>query len=280
MSPTAAVLSGSVSSIQLFQNRRLSGKPSRSRGPGKSSRKKSASCSSNDRKPLGHNLDFTAQRQSGIAEEAEEGGEARGPAATRGVDGRLRATRWPSACAGQVEPQVVGHVAGRRIALRCPLGQCLEADSVELPRDLLVELAGRPGLVAGDLLHQLLARAALKRQPADQQQVEDNAQAENVGPAVDPVALAPGLLGAHVRWGAGVARAFANVRFPQGQAEVQHEWFTIQIDQDIARLDIAVYQALLVGVVQGLGDGGHQFCRLAAGETFASRAWTRAFVRR
>src|SRR5262249_61634500 len=36
-----------------FQNWMLSGSPSRSRGPGSSSTKKSASCSSNDRSPLG-----------------------------------------------------------------------------------------------------------------------------------------------------------------------------------------------------------------------------------
>ena len=33
-----------ASSIRCFQNRRLSGSPSQSRGPGSSSRKKSASC--------------------------------------------------------------------------------------------------------------------------------------------------------------------------------------------------------------------------------------------
>src|SRR6516165_1192675 len=53
MSPTENVLSGSVSSILVFQKRMLSGSPSRSRGPGSSSRKKSASCSSKERNPFG-----------------------------------------------------------------------------------------------------------------------------------------------------------------------------------------------------------------------------------
>src|SRR5450755_1850003 len=39
--------------MRVFQNRRLSGNPSRSRGPGNSSRKKSASWASKDRKPFG-----------------------------------------------------------------------------------------------------------------------------------------------------------------------------------------------------------------------------------
>src|SRR3954469_12001337 len=53
MRPTVKVLSASFSSIRVFQNRRLSGNPSRSRGPGSSSRKKSASWASKDRKPFG-----------------------------------------------------------------------------------------------------------------------------------------------------------------------------------------------------------------------------------
>src|ERR1700747_2700719 len=53
MRPTVNVLSGSVSSIRVFQKRMLSGKPSRSRGPGSNSRKKSASCASKERSPLG-----------------------------------------------------------------------------------------------------------------------------------------------------------------------------------------------------------------------------------
>src|SRR5450755_1293146 len=53
MRPTVKVLSASVSSIRVFQKRILSGSPSRSRGPGNSSRKKSASWASKDRKPFG-----------------------------------------------------------------------------------------------------------------------------------------------------------------------------------------------------------------------------------
>src|ERR1700693_3942063 len=53
INPTEKVFSTSFSSIRVFQNRRLSGSPSRSRGPGSSSRKKSASCASKDRKPFG-----------------------------------------------------------------------------------------------------------------------------------------------------------------------------------------------------------------------------------
>src|ERR1700738_4086998 len=53
MRPTENVLSASVSSMRVFQKRMLSGNPSRSRGPWSSSRKKSASWASKDRKPFG-----------------------------------------------------------------------------------------------------------------------------------------------------------------------------------------------------------------------------------
>src|SRR5471030_679511 len=53
MRPTVKVVSASFSSMRVFQNRMLSGSPSRSRGPGNNSRKKSASWASKDRKPFG-----------------------------------------------------------------------------------------------------------------------------------------------------------------------------------------------------------------------------------
>ena len=58
------------------------------------------------------------------------------------------------------------------------------------------------------------ASLAPERPPAGQQLVEDHAQAEDVGPAVDPVPLAPGLLGAHVGGRPGVAGALAEVLVP------------------------------------------------------------------
>src|SRR5450432_926801 len=53
INPAENVLSASVSSMRVFQKRILSGSPSRSRGPGRSSRKKSASWASKERNPFG-----------------------------------------------------------------------------------------------------------------------------------------------------------------------------------------------------------------------------------
>src|SRR5690348_3487605 len=77
MSPTAKVLSASVSSTRVFQKRMLSGNPPLPRGPGRSSRKKSASCASNDLSPFGTILmrlmseDWTSAVVAEVAEEPE-----------------------------------------------------------------------------------------------------------------------------------------------------------------------------------------------------------------
>src|SRR5271165_322285 len=70
MRPTVKVLSASVSSMRVFQNRRLSGKPSRSRGPGSNSRKKAASWASKDRNPFGTIL-MSSRSEIGVVGVAE-----------------------------------------------------------------------------------------------------------------------------------------------------------------------------------------------------------------
>ena len=50
---------------------------------------------------------------------------------------------------------------------------------------------------------------------------------------------------------------------PLGQAEVGDVRLAGGIDQDVARLEIAMHDARLVGEVQGVADGGQQLGRLA-----------------
>ena len=95
------------------------------------------------------------------------------------------------------------------------------------------------------------------------QLVEDDAQAEDVGPAIDPVPLAAGLLGAHVGGRAGEPGPLAEVLVLERQPEVGHAGLARGVDQDVGGLDVPVDQAPGVGVVQGLGDGRHQLGRLA-----------------
>ena len=74
--------------------------------------------------------------------------------------------------------------------------------------------------------------------------------------------FATGLLGAHVGWRAGEARASAEVHVPQCQAEIDGAGPAVAIDKDVARLHVSMDQAFLVCVVQSLGNSGDQFRRL------------------
>ena len=162
-------------------------------------------------------------------------------------------------------PQVVGHVLGRRVPLRGPLRQRLEANAFQFLRDRVVPLPGRTNFHVRDLLQQFLSCLRRKRSPPGQQFVQHHAQAENVAAAIDPVALATGLLWTHVGGRPGVAWPPADILLPQGQAEIRHERFAAVVEQDVAGLDVPVDQPLAVGVVQRLGHRRCEFRRFRHG---------------
>ena len=93
---------------------------------------------------------------------------------------------------------------------------------------------------------------ALKRRPQRQQLVQRQAQPVDVAAGVR---LAPQLFGRHVPQSpddpAGLA--FARRIDGPGQAKVRHADHPVPVDQQIARLDIAVQRALFMGVLQSLG---------------------------
>ena len=55
-------------------------------------------------------------------------------------------------------------------------------------------------------------------------------------------------------WPVSVSEWSARVGEPLGQAEVGHERRSGRVDQDVRRLQVAVQDAVLVGVVDGAGD--------------------------
>ena len=213
--------------------------------------------------PLGDDLDGGPTR-----------GRIRGGRSRRGLQGRAGrrggrpAGRSPARGAVGLEevPQVLGQVAGRAVPLRRPLGQHLLADPLQLAGDRVVDLPGRTRLDGGDLIHDLGMRVAPERPAAGEQLVEDDAQAEDVRAAIDPVPLAPGLLGAHVGRRPGQPGPLAVVLVPQRQPEVGDARLARRVEQDVGRLDVAVDQAPRVGVVQRLGDRRHQLGRLPKGQ--------------
>src|SRR5262249_50696773 len=84
------------------------------------------------------------------------------------------------------------------IAVGLLLAEGLEADGLQGRRDPGHDLARRRRLLVADLLDDLRVPAGDERGAAGEDLVEDGAQAIDVGPPVDLVLPAPGLLGGHV----------------------------------------------------------------------------------
>ena len=99
-----------------------------------------------------------------------------------------------------------------------------------------------------------------------QYSVAPSAYTSAAGPTAAP--LTPGLLRRHV---AGRAHDLPRARQPAvaldslRQPEVGHPRVTLLIKQDVARLQVAVNHAALMGIFDGLGDFDHQLCSFARG---------------
>src|SRR5439155_11605395 len=94
--------------------------------------------------------------------------------------------------------------------------------------------------------------------------VQDDAQAVDVAAGVNAMAFATGLFGTHVARSARPGRSLAEIDVAQGQAEVGDNRIAFGVEQDVGRLDVAVDQAALMGMMQGLGGTGDNFHRLLA----------------
>lgn len=166
-------------------------------------------------------------------------------------------------------PHVLRQVQGGLIALRGALGQRLQTDALQLAGDRLVELPQRTRLARRDLLQQFADAVAAKRPPAREEFVADDAEAEDVAAAVNPVALAARLFGTHVHRRASQASVFAEVLLTQNQSEVGHIGLADDVEQNVGGFDVAMHQPLAMGVMQRLGDLRHQVSGLCKGEARA-----------
>ena len=159
--------------------------------------------------------------------------------------------------------EVVGQRLGRGVAAPRVLLQALQADHLQVAR------AAAGCSRDGRLRRAVRGPARASRAPSRRANgarpvssgVEDRPQAVDVGGRRDRAAAPDGLLGGHVggraqdRAGDGQARVGLD---PLGQAEVGDVGLALGVEQDVGRLQVAVQDAALVGVVDGLGDLGDQ----------------------
>jgi hypothetical protein len=151
--------------------------------------------------------------------------------------------------------QIIGHILGRRITLGGSFRESLEANTVQFLWDGIFPLAEGTYFHVRDLLQHFLYRIPLERSSSGQQFIQDYAQAENVGPAIDPMPFATRLFRRHIARRSGVTWPFADIPLPQGQPEIRHEWLPALVEEEVAGLDVPMHDALLVGIVESLGHG-------------------------
>ncbi len=168
--------------------------------------------------------------------------------------------------AGQESAQVGRQGRGAGVASARFLLQALQADRLQVARNRRIEPPRRDGLVAQDLEHRVHRRGRLERRPAGEQSVQRRAQGVHVGRRPDLASLAAGLLRRHV---AGRAHDLARAGQPAvaldllRQPEVGDPRVALLVEQDVARLQVAVNHAALVGILDRVGHRGHQRGRLA-----------------
>ena len=116
---------------------------------------------------------------------------------------------------------------------------------------------------------------SLVRQAPGQQLVQDHAQRVHVAARVELQRIGQDLFGAHVGQRAdqlaelGLPRRVGVAVGETRDAEVEDLRLTRLVDQDVARLEVAMDDAALVGVLHGVADLRHQLEPLRASSTQA-----------
>ncbi len=159
----------------------------------------------------------------------------------------------------QKKANVLRHVPRGDEPVNRSFGHRFQADAFQLLGDRVVDLAWRSGLRALDLLHHLGSRIAPKWSAPGQEFVKDNPEAEDIRASIDPVTLPTSLLRAHVGGGSQNPGAGAKIVVREREPEVGYKRLARGLDQDVAWLDVSMYQSVRVGVMKSLGHGGNQF---------------------
>jgi hypothetical protein len=136
----------------------------------------------------------------------------------------------------------------------------VEADGFEVPTQAAAEAAGRHRRLVEHPAEDLVAEFAGEGRSVGQHLVEDGAQRPDVSGSAGLLAPPGRLLGGHVLrraqdGAAGGQRGFRLI-VTACQAEIGDVRHAVGGDEDVRRLEVAVPDAALVGVLDGVGDGG------------------------
>ena len=167
--------------------------------------------------------------------------------------------------------EIVGQRPRRLVARAAIFLEALGDDRLEIGRDVLIDRAQPRRLVDRQPVEHHQRVVALDRRAPDQERVHRRAQAVHVGPAIELLDLAAGLLGRHelrrAEHGAGGGGAVAPVpRDAEVHDERPQAAVRAALDHDVRRLEIAVDDAGAVRLVDAERGAAHHQRLLLVGE--------------
>jgi len=169
--------------------------------------------------------------------------------------------------------QVFGNFKRGAVTARGIFLEAFETDRFEIAIDLRIEDGRAARLEFEHLANRFERCTAGKRRNAGERFVEDRAEAVNIDGGRNRFGIAARLLGRHIGGGAddgvGVSEgAVALEKF--GDAEIGEVRLALDIEKDVARLEISMEHAALVSEMDGTGNDGQQAGGARGGHRFAT----------
>ena len=156
----------------------------------------------------------------------------------------------------QITAQVAGQFASALVATHRLLRHRFQADRLQVGWDRRSSQVRRRGFLV-EHLEQQIGPLALERHGPAKQLVQEHAQAVDVGSTIDALVQAAGLLGRHIG-GCSQDVAFLGQGrlhvLVAGQAKVRQQRLVVPVQQNVRRLDVAMDDAHLMGVIQCVGN--------------------------